>query len=414
MHDYAGVCVRYLRQDERLMQSHDSDMPLVIEATTDKSPAFIQRLLHENAIHIQEDLSRYGSILLRGFEVHQEETFEKSILSLPFLRGISDAFMSEEGRDHFGHLQFVLHTNAIYKTGGTAYLGGFHSENYYSADVPSYIHFFCMQPSQYGGETGLINMRRVYQKLPVSLQKKLEEKPFLAAKWVLNDVAKRYQISPEALEDICRQSDLPVIGKGRNKLILMYKPSVFLDPISQEKALQINFFQILALNKVLRRYFMADYAGKKWLIHRFVWRLPEFVLKLLEYSYMSTKAFMHSPRDALILLGTKLRLQIAWLKTSIDPSLKQSVNHCFNREEIDVLAKWMHHYYVSCLWKKGDILMVDNKQVVHAGMPGAGPRVVRALISNPLAMCYSEKQSGLLYCEEKQTNTIGHIAQNQH
>ena len=61
-----------------------------------------------------------------------------------------------------------------------------------------------------------------------------------------------------------------------------------------------------------------------------------------------------------------------------------------------------------CLWKKGDILLVDNTQVVHAGMPGAGPRIVRAMSSNPLAMQYSFSPVGIYDCKYTATETIGY------
>ena len=117
-------------------------------------------------------------MLLRGFAVVSDEDFGKTVLAIQGFRGISDAFMSEEGRIHAGNLKYVLYTNAVYKTGGTLYLGGFHSENYYTPDVPSYICFCCFKPSVLGGETGLINMEKMYQHLDEELKKKLENNDF--------------------------------------------------------------------------------------------------------------------------------------------------------------------------------------------------------------------------------------------
>ncbi|MFZ4077241.1 MAG: hypothetical protein ACOYKA_04565 [Legionellaceae bacterium] len=50
---------------------------------------------------------------------------------------------------------------------------------------------------------------------------------------------------------------------------------------------------------------------------------------------------------------------------------------------------------------------MDNKKVVHAGMPGKGPRTIRAMICNPLAMRYSSSEPGLFACETRQTETMG-------
>ena len=128
-------------------------------------------------------MATYGAVLLRGFDITSDEEFEKRVLSIKGLQGISDAFMSEEGRIHSDNLKYVLHTNAVYKTGGTLYLGGFHSENYYSPDVPTYICFCCLKPSKRGGETGMINMEKIYHSLDNELKQKLEKNTFFVAKW---------------------------------------------------------------------------------------------------------------------------------------------------------------------------------------------------------------------------------------
>ena len=121
-------------------------MPLVIEANGSTNIGFLQEFLASHSANLLEDISKYGAVLLRGFDIASDEDFENTILSIREFRGINEAFMSEEGRIHVGNLKFVLHTNAVYKTGGTPYLGGFHSENYYTPDVPGYVCFCCFKP----------------------------------------------------------------------------------------------------------------------------------------------------------------------------------------------------------------------------------------------------------------------------
>ena len=66
--------------------------------------------------------------------------------------------MAEPGRQLVEGTQFVYYTNKFFKTGGSFYLGGFHTENYYTPSIPNYICFFCIRLSTFGGETGLLNM----------------------------------------------------------------------------------------------------------------------------------------------------------------------------------------------------------------------------------------------------------------
>lgn len=409
---YSGVATRLLRQEERLILSEEEMMPLVIEAKESADPAFLQQFLSTHSADILADIANYGAVLLRGFAINNEHDFEKTILSVQGLRGISDAFMSEEGRVHVDDLKFVLHTNAVYKTGGTLYLGGFHSENYYTPDVPAYISFCCFKPSRRGGETGIINMRKVYEDLPADLKEKLNKNNFFVTKWLLSEVAKRYQTSEDKIEALCKQSNLPVVGKHPYKFILMYKPSIFRHPINQTDALQINLFEIETLNRELRQCFMDDYSGPEWFWHRFVWRLPKSIFHTLELIYISFASFFHSPKQACSLFIDKLKLKKALRKASFSHE-EIKVGHCFSDDEVKTLARLMRKSYSSCLWEKGDILLIDNKQVVHAGMPGTGPRLIRAMITNPIEMNYSYTQSGTIECKDKVNETIGFYAANR-
>ncbi len=286
----------------------------MIEAQEQVSMDFLKTLLSTHSQKLLHDLSTYGAVLLRGFDVSSEADFENALLSIQGFKGISEAFMSEEGRVPVGDLNYVLHTNAVYKTGGTLYLGGFHNENYYSADVPSFISFCCLTPSAQGGETGLIHMGKVYQCLSDDIKQQLEKRTFFVSKWLLSEVAARYNLTPDAVEEVCQQFGLPLVGEGKKRFVLMYKPSVYIQPVTQKKALQINFFQLRELNRALRRCFINDYQDASWFWHRLVWRLPESVFKALEVVYVMFASFFYSPKDSLNILLSKIKTYIAFNK----------------------------------------------------------------------------------------------------
>lgn len=402
---YDGVTTRFLRKDERFINTSETEMPLVIEAKDQKDIPFLQTFLKANSDSLIEDAAKYGALLFRGFDIKSEKDFESSLLSIDGLRGISEAFMAEHGRERVNGLKYVLHTNTIYKTGGTLYLGGFHSENYYSPDVPGFISFCCLKPPGLGGETGLINMEKVYEHLSDELKQKLESNPYFVGKWLVSEVAKRYNIDEKKVEDICRQYELPIVGEGEDKLILMYKPSVFLHPLTQKKAFQINFFSLPTLDPELRKCFLNDYQGKTWFWHRFVWNLPSKIFKVIENAAVFFIALFHSPKEIMQMSETKLKTEKAFKKLGENFT---KVNSCFSHSDIKHLAKEMRNYYCSILWQKGDIILVDNKKVAHTGMPGSGDRVVRALITNPIQMTYTKSQSGCLTCHDSPTENIGY------
>jgi hypothetical protein len=233
----------------------------------------------------------------------------------------------------------------------------------------------------------------------------VESEPYFVTKWLVSEVAERYKIEAKAVEEICREFDLPIVGEGEDKLILMYKPSVFINPVTHKKALAINFFSLPTLDTALRKRFLADYQGKTWFWHRFIWKLPASLFKAMENTAVFVIALFHSPKELFQMTDLKWKTDSAFKK--LDKKFKK-VNSCFSEAEINHLAGLMRDYYCSIIGHKGDILLVDNRKVVHTGMPGAGTRLVRALITNPLKMTYSQAQSGCLQCQDSPKESIGH------
>lgn len=158
------------------------------------------------------------------------------------------------------------------------------------------------------------------------------------------------------------------------------------------------------LDRVLRKHFLDDYPGKTWFWHRFVWKLPTSVLKVIENVFVFFASLIHSPKELFQITASKWKTDKAFKQ--LDKKFTK-VNSCFSETDINHLAQLMRSFYSSTLWKKGDILLVDNKKAVHAGMPGSGSRVVRALISNPLQMKYTHTQPGCLHCEDRTTPSMG-------
>jgi hypothetical protein len=84
------------------------------------------------------------------------------------------------------------------------------------------------------------------------------------------------------------------------------------------------------------------------------------------------------------------------------------VGDVFTREEIEMLAVTIRKRYSSFEWKSGDLLIVDNLKMAHAGMPGFGPRLLRALICNPISVPCSPQGSGFhVPAENEFSETLG-------
>ena len=71
------------------------------------------------------------------------------------------------------------------------------------------------------------------------------------------------------------------------------------------------------------------------------------------------------------------------------------VGDLFDPQEVKMVAQAMRRRYSSFTWERGDILVIDNLKMAHAGMPGLGPRNLKALICNCVPLPCARESSGL-------------------
>jgi alpha-ketoglutarate-dependent taurine dioxygenase len=377
-HRYSGVTTRLLDRDERLIDTEEPT-PLVIERRgSSSSLGFLREFLSSNSSQIVMDIATHGAVLLRGFDLRSPQDFESAVLAIANFQGINECLMSEPGRDVVKGTRFVLHTNSLYRTGGSLYLGGFHSENYYSPDVPSYISFFCEQASQLGGETGLVNTAKLFSDLPEAVKTKLTERAYWIIAWPLAKMASRYGVNAQQMEQFCLDSGLPIVTRQGQKYASMYKPCVIEHPLTKEHALAFNYSVELlksGLDRAIQRLFLPSYLSKEWLLHRLSWRFP--VIGVLDKLDVLS-------RDP----GTVWR---SLFRTPFDVC----VNEIFDKEAVGRLAMSIRNRYSSFKWRANDVLLVDNLKMAHGGMPGSGARTLRVLITNPIRMRYDSKGPGV-------------------
>jgi hypothetical protein len=55
----------------------------------------------------------------------------------------------------------------------------------------------------------------------------------------------------------------------------------------------------------------------------------------------------------------------------------------------------MRRRFSSFIWKRGDVLILDNLKMAHNGMAGRGNRVLKVMLCNPVPLPSSEASLGL-------------------
>jgi hypothetical protein len=406
----ANMNTRTLLPKERNFPTNSPELPLVIEPqnTKEAAPASLNEYLFKNSGFIKEAVQQLGAVLLRGFDVTADKDFEEAITSIQGMNPMNDYFMVERGRSIVPDTNYVFYTNKTFKTGGTLRFGGFHTENYYSADVPRYICFYCSKPPALGGETGLLDMTKVYEDISPSLKAKLEAKTFSAGLKLVSDVTKRYQLPVEQVIEICRKNGLELIPiEGSNdQWICFYKSSVFDHPYSKKPTLVANL-ACSGIENGLVDYFKQDYKGWRWLLHRLAWKYPTLVtigdifttdFQLIKEEVISRLSRFRSSKG--------IKQEVSGFRPPITSDRIESV---FTKEETGRLLAAMKDHFNSFRWKKSDILIVDNFRMAHAGMPGLGSRTIRVMLCNPTPMQLGKGMPGRQVVHE--TNDYTSIAQ---
>jgi alpha-ketoglutarate-dependent taurine dioxygenase len=387
--DDSGVmAARALRSEERPYPALDADTPLVIEARRGAHLGSLQDLLSRSSDAIIKLIYRHGAVLLRGFPITSTHDFEETLYSIRALRAMHGYFMAEFGRGLVSGSTRVFHTNSIAKSGGTFDLGKFHCENYFSSDIPSFIAFCCLEAPWMGGETGTIHMANAYQELDDRLKAKLEGEPSFARSYPLADVADLYGLDEATVEQVCREVGLSIAPVDGKKHVHLYKPNVLVHPVTGVPSLHLNVASgIRGFEAHLRKSLISPYTGPQWALHRLAWRNPA-----LEYTFEGLYQFgrlLHRPKELAELLAEYV-VKPYWARQREAKKPKDTappphhVSRLLDDDDVRSLAETMGRHTNVVTWRPGDVLILDNLQMFHAGMPGFGPRRLAVALANPV------------------------------
>jgi alpha-ketoglutarate-dependent taurine dioxygenase len=386
---------RFLSNEERSRPTSSAGTPLVIEPSgrTD-----LARFIEEYGDEIAHAIFEHGAVLLRGFAVHREPQFAAALNSSPQFRPMTSYFLSEPGREAVADAPQVFGTNSQFKTGGGFNLGGFHSEGYFGPDVPALLAFWCKTASWTGGETALVNMANAYQELSEGCRERLEGGPPCVVQiapldLAANMIGSRYGLSEASAREFCIRNGL-TLQFGDRVFYGFHKPSVFVHPITGRRSLQINLAgELPEIDTFVRANLRSHYATWRWLLHRLVWRYPAFERAAETYEAIACRLSMTGPRPRAI--AEELRATLARLVAAPPPAPPLDdippVTRLHDKliaEDIEEIANAVCRHCSMFPWKEGDVLVLDNLQTLHAGMPGYGPRELRVMMLNPVPITF--------------------------
>lgn len=296
--------------------------PLVFSPAVEGASVALPAWAEENRSFIVSNLGTHGALLFRGFGLTSPEEFEAVASAIcPDLYGeYGDLPREGVGSKVYGSTPYPANQAIL-----------FHNESSHLPRWPMKQFFFCVQPSETGGETPLLDCREVAGAVDRAILDKFRDKGLLYVRNFCEDIDVSWQHffktdDKKVVEKICADGGMTCEWiRGRTLRIKQKARGVARHPVTSE----VVFFNQVQLHHP----YCLDPATRKSLVALF----KEEGL----------------PRNVYYGDGSK-----------IDDATMKALDDLF----------WRH--CKTFPWQKGDIIMLDNMLIAHARKPFTGARKI--------------------------------------
>ncbi|WP_250125636.1 condensation domain-containing protein [Chroococcidiopsis sp. CCMEE 29] len=294
-------------------------LPLVIQPDVDDID--LVEWVQSNREFIETNLLKHGAILFRGFKVNSVPEFEN------FAQAVCPELFGE-----YGDLPREGISSKVY--GSTPYPSDqailFHNESSHLHRWPMKIWFFCVQPAQQGGETPIVDSRKIFQLLDPKIRARFQQKQLMYVRNYTDNLDVSWQeffhtTDKSVVEDYCRQACINFEWKDNGLRTRQIRPAVTKHPKTDELVFfnQIQLHHISCLDPAVRESLLSLFGEEN---------LPRHV-------YYGDR-------------------------TPIEDSV------------IDEIQAVYRQATISFPWRKGDVLMLDNMLTAHGRNPYVGSRKI--------------------------------------
>lgn len=300
--------------------SPDQKLPLVL--TPAVPDADLAEWAAGHKAEIQADLLAHGAILFRGFGIDNPEVLES------FASTLCAELFNENGEHPRDSVTGNVYTPVFYPRDQRLL---WHNENSFNWRWPRKIFFACAQPAEKGGETPLVDSRRVYEEIPEEIRTAFEEKGVLYQRTYSEGLGLPWQtvFQTEDVAEVEREA-------GETRVELSWRsgdrlrtrgarPAVIPHPVTGEK----TWFN----------------QGQHWHVACLDPETSESMRSLFPDDELPRHLFF----------GDGTPIPDEWMATILE---------VYDRLE------------VAFPWQKGDVVLLDNVLVAHGRNPFSGPRKI--------------------------------------
>jgi alpha-ketoglutarate-dependent taurine dioxygenase len=309
------------------LQPH-ADQPLVLCAAL--AEVDLAAWAARNREFVEQQLQQHGALLFRGFNVKTAGHFGQ------VCRAISGELLEYRERSSpRSEVEGNIYSSTDYPPDQSIFP---HNEHSYSLTFPLRLYFFCETPATQGGETPLVDTRKVFRRLEARVKERFMEKKWMYVRNFGDGFGLDWQTvfqttNREEVERYCRRAGIEVEWKEGNRLrTRQVREAVVRHPRTGELIWfnHITFFHVTTLGASIREPLLEAFSEED---------LPN-------NSYYGDGS-------------------------AIEPEVLEQLRAAY-REEM-----------VSFAWQAGDVLLLDNMLTAHARAPYSGARKILVAMAEP-------------------------------
>ena len=242
----SGVKTDYLQPENTL--------PLVLKPDADDID--LGEWAGNNRQFIEKNLLQHGAILFRGFSVDSVPEFEK------FASAICPELFGEYGDLPREELGGKVYGSTPYPADETIL---FHNESSHMHRWPMLIWFYCVKAAAVGGESPIIDSRKIYQLMEPAIRERFEQKGLTYVRNFTDGLDVSWQHffhtnDRSAVEDYCRRAEIDFEWTSGNSLrTRQICPAVVRHPQTGEKVFfnQVQLHHISCLAPAVRESLLS-------------------------------------------------------------------------------------------------------------------------------------------------------------
>ncbi len=240
-----GIKTTYLSESEKL--------PLVVEPEVEEID--LSEWARSNREYVDQELLKHGAVLFRNFNLASAAEFEQ------FAQALCPNLFGEYGDLPREGVEGKVYGSTPYPEDQTIL---FHNESSHMHRWPMKIWFFCVKAAEQGGETPIVDCRRVYELLDPRIRDRFTEKKLMYVRNYTEGLDVSWQTffhttDQAVVEEYCRKASIDCEWKNGSLKTRQVCPAVVTHPQTGEMVFfnQIQLHHVSCLQPEVRESLLS-------------------------------------------------------------------------------------------------------------------------------------------------------------